>query len=691
MNQEIWFMATQNNRSAVLWMAISIAVFLPGVTFAAQDESNPDNLFEMSLEDLTNVAVVSSSRLPTKPQYLSAPVTVITAEDIHYSGATSIPEILQFAPGVDVRKMDRQRYIVGVRGMFGVFSDRTLVLINGRPAMDPIFGGIRWDSLPVLMEDIERIEIVRGPVGAAWGANAFTGAINIITKKPDQCQGGLISTTVNEFGDTFTHLRYGQTQGQWSWKVSGGYEDVEDSNAAGEGKYISSTSSLNSLIGFDSFIARDWGRYWKFDSEAEYRVDEQTKWSFGMAHTSGQKGDSEFLGVYPKKNILTEYTRMFVRMDHQIDKDTSAYIQWFGNYWIQHCRIYADRTTHLQNDLEAQVNFKPSDDHTASVGGNIRWDRITTHNNSLNNEMIFDRDEYKEYWAGLFLIDRWAVTDRLTLEGQGRLDYYSETTTDWSVRLTALYALDEQQNHILRAGFARAFRSPCLAARKMSSDYLSMTPWGLPDKFMFVSELPIGDMDNEGTYSFEAGYVGRLTENLSLNVDTYYQRMERLTGVTNVTDMFGVTTSTVANVAGADSWGAETSLTWRHKVGKITGWYAYNAFVTDEFGQVTRSTTPAMNKAGLTCRWHVDKDWTFNTNYVFQDAIESFGTSSGDISAFQRLDLTLSRKFAKGKGEFMIGVTDVSNKTTDPVFASGNFTAPETPGRTFFTRLQISF
>jgi iron complex outermembrane receptor protein len=685
-------MAAQNNRNGVrgvICRAFFTALFLPGMVVAAQGEINPENLLEMSLEDLMNVPVTSTSRLPTQQQYSSAAVTVITAEDIHYSGVTTIPEILQFTPGVDVRRIDRQRYMVGVRGLFGSYSDRTLVLIDGRPATSPLYGATQWENLPVQMEDIQRIEIVRGPVGAAWGANAFTGVINIITKKPDQCQGGLISTTVTEYGDTYTHLRYGRTQGKWSWKASAGYESAEDSDAAGAGRYGSGVSSTtNSLMGFSSFSARDWGRYWKFDTQAEYRANDQTKWSFGVAHSSGREGDYEFIGSFPRRDILTEYTRMFVRMDHQFDKDTSGYIQWFGDYMDMHRRVLTDRTTYMENDLEGQINFKPAEDHTTSVGGNVRWNRFSENNHSSSKEFIFDQDDYNEYWAGLFLIDRWAVTERLTLEGQGRLDNYSATTTDWSARLMALYALDEQQNHVLRAGFARAFRSPNVGLRQTSFSYLP--GFGFPG--LFINPTTDTDLDNEGTYSLEAGYTGRLAENLSLNIDTYYQRMERLIGYT--TSSIGpVTQSTFKNIDGANSYGAETSLTWQHKAGKITAWYAYNALDTDDYGQNLRAARPAQHKTGLTGRWYVDKDWTFNTNYVFQDSVYLHGgpTVNKNLNSFHRLDLTLSRKFAKGKGEFMVGVSDVLNKTTDPVYDSGYFSAMETPGRTFFARMQVTF
>lgn len=190
---------------------------------AAQDK----NFFDMSMEELAKepYVVVSAARQVQKISELSVPVTVITAEDIHNSGLTSIPEILQFATGMDVLRLDRNRYAVGVRALHDMTSDRTLTLVNGRIANSAMFGGLEYWRLPVLVEDIQRIEIVRGPGGAAWGANAFTGVLNIITKKPEDVLGTFSTTTVNEYGDSYSHLRWAQQKGNWKWRVSTGYEE----------------------------------------------------------------------------------------------------------------------------------------------------------------------------------------------------------------------------------------------------------------------------------------------------------------------------------------------------------------------------------------------------------------------------------------------------------------------------------
>ena len=127
------------------------------------------------------------------------------------------------------------------------------------------------------MEDIERIEVVRGPVGAAWGANAENGMINIITKKPVDTEGLFSSTTINEYGDSYTHTRLSQISDLWSWHLSAGYEDLENSDDAGAGKYTSGSPALNGLIGFDSYTARDFSRNLRLDFEARNQYSDDTE------------------------------------------------------------------------------------------------------------------------------------------------------------------------------------------------------------------------------------------------------------------------------------------------------------------------------------------------------------------------------------------------------------------------------
>ena len=662
--------------------------------FAEQSEANtPQDLFEMPLEVLMNTKIVSASRQPHKLGELSAPVSIITAEDIHYSGLTSIPEILQFTPGVDMLRLNRFRHAVGVRGLHEFTSDRTLVLVNGRSAENELFGGTSYGPLPILIEDIERIEVVRGPGGAAWGANAFNGVINIITKKPEDVLGTFGSTTITEFGDSYTHLRVADKKDKWRWRVSTGYEDLKNSDEAGAGRYASnSTAAVNALMGFSSFSANDFSRNWRFDSEAFYDYSDQTRMSFGTGYSHTTAGDWEFGGFYPGGNGWYEVIRPYIKLEHDFKNGSSGYLQWSGAFSNSKTPTLM-KWFSMYNNIEGQLNFEVAAVHKITMGGDVRFMQIDTE---LQNprQLTYSGEPYNELLAGAFLIDSWALSDRFTLESQIRIEDYSETQTDWSARITALYAMDEKKDHTLRFSFAKAFRTPFTSVRETETHRVLVpypSPPYPPDLYAF-NVLPADDLKNEEIYSLEAGYTGKLTKNLLLRADTYYQRYEKLIGYTK-TYRFGLPYSTPENIDGADTYGAELELVLAGKPGKISAWYAYEDFQEDESQRSIRSYAPAKHKVGLSGRLFLSDGWTFNTNYRYATTTSAFidDATLADVGMSHRLDLTVSKEFAKGNGEVMVGVSDVLNKTNGPHFASGQLSAHETPGRTFFARLQFSF
>ncbi len=656
--------------------------------FAEQQGPNePADFFEMSIEELMEVEVISASRQVQKIRELSVPVSVITAEDIHYSGLTSIPEILQFTPGIDVLRLSRSRYAIGVRGLHDFISDRTLTLVNGRIADSPLFGGSEFNRLPLLIDDIERIEVVRGPGGAAWGANAFTGVINIITKKPEDVLGTLASTTINEFGDSYTHLRRAEKQGKWSWRTSVGYEDFESSDETGAGRYVCNSSALvKGLIGFSGYSANDFMRNLLLDNEAIYNYSDRTNISFGVGYSHNEVGDWEFGGFHPGGNGWYETVRSYAKLDHEFENGATGYLQWFNNY--SSSKVPTIMKWHsVQNDIEGQINFKAGNAHNVSMGGNLRFIRINTEQQDPQ-QMAYTPEPCDEQIAGAFFIDRWKATDRLTFEGQIRVDNYSETQTDWSTRLTSLYAIDEQKDHVLRFSFAKAFRAPLTALRKPVNQRVPLGG-GL---YLFNVLKPIDDLENEETWSLEAGYTGRITNNLTLRADTYYQRFTKLIGYTTTT-IGGLPYYRADNVDGADSWGTELELSVQNKTGKLSTWYAYNDFKTDKSQQPIRAYMPAQHKVGLTGRLLLKDGWTLNTNYIFAGTTPTLNSDSTifDVGSSHRLDLTIAKEFEKGKGELMFGVSDVFNKTNGPNFGIGQLSAHETPGRTFFVRLLFRF
>ena len=171
------------------------------------------DLASMSLEDLMNVHVTSASKEDQKMSQVAAAIFVISQEDIRRSGATNIPDLLRMVPGMDVDQINANTWAVSSRGFNSQFVNKMLVLIDGRAVYTPLLGGVNWDTQDVPLEDIERIEVIRGPGGTLWGANAVNGVINVTTKKAADTQGGLIVGTGGTDGQASGTARYGGALG----------------------------------------------------------------------------------------------------------------------------------------------------------------------------------------------------------------------------------------------------------------------------------------------------------------------------------------------------------------------------------------------------------------------------------------------------------------------------------------------
>jgi len=194
---------------------------------------NPTNdLTTVSMEDLMDLQVYTASRKMEKILDTAAAISVITQDDIRRSGATSIPELLRMVPGVYVQKIDANTWDVSARAFTGsIFANKLLVMIDGRSVYSPLYGGVFWDVQDVVLEDIERIEVIRGPGGTLWGANAVNGVVNVITKKAKDTQGTLVSFGGGTEERGFGTVRYGgkSQENDWFYRAYGKYFKRDDS------------------------------------------------------------------------------------------------------------------------------------------------------------------------------------------------------------------------------------------------------------------------------------------------------------------------------------------------------------------------------------------------------------------------------------------------------------------------------
>jgi iron complex outermembrane receptor protein len=178
-------------------------------TSPARSQQTAEELRNLSVAGLMSMEVTSASKKEQKISRVATAIFVITQQDIRDSGATNIPDMLRMVPGLDVAQINANTWAVSARGFNHQFSDKLLVLIDGRAVYTPLFGGVYWDTQDVPLEDIDRIEVIRGPGATVWGANAVNGVINIITKKAGDTQGSLVTGGGGTQEQAFGTVQYG--------------------------------------------------------------------------------------------------------------------------------------------------------------------------------------------------------------------------------------------------------------------------------------------------------------------------------------------------------------------------------------------------------------------------------------------------------------------------------------------------
>lgn len=205
---------------------------------------------DLSLEDLTKTEISSVSRRNQSLSNVPAAAFVVTAEDIRRSGALALPDVLRMVPGIQVAQIDSGRYAVTARGFNGRFANKLQVLIDGRTIYHPFFSGTVWEYDPIPLEDIERIEVIRGAGAAMWGVNAVNGVINIISRHSRTQSGGLVTGTLGTDGQGQLYTRAGGSlDSETTWKLSAQGRHAEPSKQLANDSY-SEDSLTNAVVDF---------------------------------------------------------------------------------------------------------------------------------------------------------------------------------------------------------------------------------------------------------------------------------------------------------------------------------------------------------------------------------------------------------------------------------------------------------
>jgi iron complex outermembrane receptor protein len=463
-----------------------------GAAAHTQDADKLGDLDDIKLEDLANIKVTSVSKRPELLADAPASIFVITGEDIRRSGASSLPEALRLAPNLQIARVDARNYAVTARGFNNPFENKLLVLIDGRVVYSPLFSGVFWDAQDVVLEDVDRIEVISGPGATMWGANAVNGVINVITKRADQTQGTLAAAGASRDAASGA-VRYGGTVNGGSYRVYGKSSRSDDlANAAG-------TPVLTGWHRTQTGFRTDWG-----DTLQQATV--QGDAYRGKLHQAGTD-DIDIGGA----NLLGRFARQTAD-----GSECSAQAYWDyternqPNAFIEHLNTF---------DLQLQQSLHVGTAQTLQWGGSYRLasDRVENGPN-----FAFLPGSVNMSWASIFAQDEIALRENLRLTGGIKLERNSYTGME--VLPTLRLAWKPAADQLVWSAVSRSVRAPSRIDRDFFSPSNPPIVNGAPH--YRIAGGP--DFDSEVANVAELGYRAQVNPALSYSATLFYSRYDRL-------------------------------------------------------------------------------------------------------------------------------------------------------------------
>lgn len=496
---------------------------------APEDVAALDQLRGLSIEELANVQVTSVSKEAEPVAQAPASVYVITHDEILRSGATNLPEMLRLAPNLFVAQTSASTWTITARGLSGNaraqnFPNKLLVLIDGRSVYTPLFSGVYWDMQDVLPDDIDRIEVISGPAGTLWGANAFEGVINIITRAAGETRGGL---AVAQAGDQQqgVSLRYGASAGETaSWRVYGRAFHWDDT--------VTSTGAK---------AADHWSRL-----QAGFRFDWAPSPRDAVTFQGDAfKGDGTSFDSMSGGNVMARWTRALgdtssLQVQAYVDREQRGHDMSGGTpLWVD------------TYDLEAQHSFAIGSRHQVVWGAGLRTARYSIEGTPTLN---FSPARGSLDLADVFAQDTVTVTPSLKFVAGLKLE--KDPYAGWSPLPNLRLAWTPNDHTMLWAAVSKAIRSPT----PFDQDVRERVAPGAPD-------FLVGDraFDTEKLTAYETGLRVQPIARASLSLTAYYDvyddlRSIEVTPVTFLPITWG--NGIKGHTTGLEAWGAYQAMPW---------------------------------------------------------------------------------------------------------------------------------
>lgn len=439
--------------------------------------------------------VVTPTRRPQPLSRAPATTTVITAEDIRRSWATNIPDLLRSVPGLDFMRTTASEVNVAARGLNTRLAHRMQLFIDGRSVNEDFFNVLFWHELPITLREIERIEIVRGPVSSLFDAVAFSGMIHIITKSPEQLEGTHAYQAVGDPGTYISNVIHAGVEGKWAYK--GSFEYARTNQFPNPD--INQTSSMKGREDY------------KGNGFVEYRFSERSRLSLSAGIDNFERNFDPGLGNNLAR-IDGEGNRGYVKLSYS-----------FGDFKVQSVWDHLDMdfaskqfpedgfVTGDAFDLDIQHVMKLGDQNVLTGGAGYRFTRF--------DSPFLIGPEQKQNFFSAFLQNEYSPLENLTFTAGLQLYTHPEAGVHVSPRASVVYA--PWENHTFRASVARAFRNPTILENFVDFDVLA--PPCPP-----VEVKGDTDLKSEAMTSVEFGYQTFLFQRLKARIDFFYNELDDL-------------------------------------------------------------------------------------------------------------------------------------------------------------------
>ena len=631
--------------------------------------------FSLSPEQLLSVQIVSATKTQSVVSEAPAAVYVISQEDISRSGVTSIADALRMAPGVEVAQADSNTWAISIRGFNATLVNKLLVMIDGRTIYNPLHAGTYWELQDLPLTDIERIEVIRGPGGTLWGANAVNGVINIITKNAKDTQGTSVRGLAGSWERAAATGEYGGSSGD-----SLSYRTYLKASDYGPSKSPAGGNATDKWQSYHGGFRADWNK----DSSNQvafhgdvYHVDsDQMSQSFSL---------SAPYSLTAQETIESAGANIFGSWKHTNDDASSFSAQSYIDYTQLDEKLLGD--SRVIYDLEGQYNLRPMERHEIITGVNYR---LTTDQLTGSSEISFDPASSAMATYGVFAQDKITLSpERWFLTVGSKFEHNDYTGFEYEPNVRLEWLPDRTQT--IWSSVSRAVRTPSRIERDLDITNVVLPP-GPPIGGPNPTELVLTknkQFESEDLIAYEAGYRKQVTPDLSVDTTAFandYRHLGSLATGTfvpainnGIDPIHNLLPLVEVNGMTAEVYGVELASSWEvRKNWKLSATYSYlDMFLHAPLLVGTNQETPEgkspNHQAGLRSYWSINENWTLDTSLYYVGKLSTY-----NLPSYVRMDANLGWKINEGLRFNLVG-QNLLKKDHQEFSASTDVNAAEIP------------